>query len=155
MLKFVNFGIVFQEIPDEVTLSINISNCPCRCHGCHSNYLWQDIGKILDKKVIDDFINKYGNDITCICFMGGDVNPKEVEDLSKYIHNNYSDLKVGWYSGREKIADNIDIENFDYIKIGPYIEELGGLKSKTTNQKLYRKINNKEFEDITSRFWAK
>lgn len=31
MLKYVNCGIVFQEIPDEVTLSINISNCPCHC----------------------------------------------------------------------------------------------------------------------------
>ena len=40
MLKYVNCGIVFQEIPDEVTLSINISNCPCHCPGCHSNYLW-------------------------------------------------------------------------------------------------------------------
>ena len=26
MLKYVNTGVVFQEIPDEVTLAINISN---------------------------------------------------------------------------------------------------------------------------------
>lgn len=32
MLKYVNTGIVFQEIPDETTLAINISNCPCACH---------------------------------------------------------------------------------------------------------------------------
>ena len=37
MLKYVNTGIVFQEIPDEVTLAVNISGCPCRCHGCHSH----------------------------------------------------------------------------------------------------------------------
>ena len=35
MLKYVNTGIVFQEIPDEVTLAINISGCPCHCPGCH------------------------------------------------------------------------------------------------------------------------
>ena len=40
MLKYVNTDIVFQEIPDEVTLAVNISNCPCRCPGCHSQYLW-------------------------------------------------------------------------------------------------------------------
>ena len=28
---------------------------------------------------------------------------------------------------------------FDYIKVGPYVEELGPLTSKTTNQKLYAK----------------
>ena len=28
MLKYANFDIVFQEVPDEVTLAINISNCP-------------------------------------------------------------------------------------------------------------------------------
>ena len=47
MLKYVNTGVVFQEIPDEVTLAINISNCPCRCPGCHSHYLWEDIGTLM------------------------------------------------------------------------------------------------------------
>ena len=30
MLKYVDTDIVFQEFPDEVTLAINLSNCPCR-----------------------------------------------------------------------------------------------------------------------------
>ena len=38
MLKYANFDIVFQEVPDEVTLAINISNCPNQCVGCHSKY---------------------------------------------------------------------------------------------------------------------
>ena len=52
MLKYVNTDIVFQEIPDEVTLAINISNCPCHCPGCHSHYLWEDIGLPLDTDLI-------------------------------------------------------------------------------------------------------
>ena len=47
MLKYVNTAVVFQEIPDEVTLAINISGCPCRCPGCHSHnidYLTRIIG---------------------------------------------------------------------------------------------------------------
>ena len=56
MLKYVNTGIVFQEIPDEVTLAINISNCPCHCPGCHSHYLWEDVGLPLTTDAIDDFV---------------------------------------------------------------------------------------------------
>lgn len=47
MLKYVDARVVFQEIPDEITLAINISNCPCHCKGCHSQYLAEDIGKPL------------------------------------------------------------------------------------------------------------
>lgn len=70
MLKYVNSDIVFQEIPDEVTLAINISNCPCHCPGCHSRYLWDDVGLPLNPEAIDDFVGKYGSDLTCIAFMG-------------------------------------------------------------------------------------
>ena len=45
MLKYANFDIVFQEVPEEVTLAINISNCPNQCPGCHSKYLWENKGK--------------------------------------------------------------------------------------------------------------
>ncbi len=155
MLKHVNCGIVFQEIPDEVTLSINISNCPCHCPGCHSSYLWNDIGEELDENTIDAFMEKYGDDITCICFMGGDASPSDVERLAMYIHSTYPDTKVGWYSGRQTLSSNISQKNFDYIKLGPYIEHLGALKERTTNQRLYKKLADGSFQDITSRFWRK
>ena len=83
MLKYVNTGVVFQEIPDEVTLAINISNCPCHCPGCHSRYLWDDIGMPLDTDAIDAFIERYGNDITCLSFMGGDADPVGVNQLAR------------------------------------------------------------------------
>ena len=47
MLKYVDYDIAFQEIPDEVTLAINLSNCPHRA-GCHSPHC-DDIGKNLPK----------------------------------------------------------------------------------------------------------
>ena len=40
-LKYLGYSIVFQEVPDEVTLAINISGCPHKCEGCHSKYLWE------------------------------------------------------------------------------------------------------------------
>ena len=153
MMKYVNTGVVFQEIPDEVTLSINISNCPCHCPGCHSRYLWQDIGEELTTDVIDSFVRDYSTDITCICFMGGDADPAYVNYLAKYIHQHYPQYKVAWYSGRIRIPSSVCRNDFDYIKVGPYIAHLGALKSPTTNQRLYKRVGE-SFESITSKFWA-
>lgn len=155
MLKYVNTDIVFQEIPDEVTLAINISNCPCRCPGCHSKYLWQDIGEPLTAKAIDAFVSKFGTSITCICMMGGDAEHDCVSKIAGYIHQRYPQYKVGWYSGRMRVTSDVDKNDFDYIKVGPYISHLGGLKDRTTNQRLYKKVANGEFEDITPRFWRR
>ena len=155
MLKYVNTDVVFQEIPDEVTLAINLSNCPCRCSGCHSQYLWDDIGLPLDTDAIDDFVRKFGADITCIAFMGGDGDPKGVNMLAQYIHEEHPQFKVAWYSGRLRIPREVNKQDFDYIKVGPYIRHLGPLKSPTTNQRLYRQDEDGNFEDITSRFWKK
>ena len=155
MLKYVNTDVVFQEVPDEVTLAINISNCPCRCPGCHSHYLWEDIGLPLDTAAIDDFVRKLASDITCISFMGGDADPRGVNQLAQYIHEEYPQLKVAWYSGCIRIPSVVNKSDFDYIKIGPYIRHLGPLSKETTNQRMYRKTEDGTFEDITYRYWKK
>jgi len=155
MLKYVNTGIVFQEIPDEVTLSINLSNCPCHCPGCHSQYLWQNIGTPLTVLALEGLVREYGNDITCVCFMGGDAEPEYVDTMARYLHREHSELKVAWYSGRTRISASIRKQNFDYIKVGPYIKHLGCLKERTTNQRLYKRAAGDDFTDITSRFWKK
>lgn len=155
MLKYVNCGVVFQEIPDEVTLSVNISNCPCHCPGCHSSYLWEDIGKPLDQDTVECMLRQYGNDITCISIMGGDADPTEVEHIAHCIKQKNKAMRVAWYSGRTRVPGNVDRNAFDYIKTGPYLSHLGPLKSPTTNQRLYKKVANGCFEDITSRFWKK
>lgn len=155
MLKYLNTGVVFQEIPDEVTFSINITRCPCRCPGCHSQYLWEDVGEPLTSAALDELMREYGGDITCVCFMGGDAEPQEVSALAAYIHEAYPSLKTGWYSGRQRIPSDIDKSHFDFIKVGPYVEHLGALKSPTTNQRLYRRQADGTYEDITSRFWKK
>ena len=84
--------------------------------------------------------------------MGGDANPSEVDDIAQDIKEYYPELKVGWYSGRQELSKDIELGNFDFIKLRPYIEEFGPLNSKTTNQRFY-KVNSKELVDITNRFW--
>lgn len=140
MLKYFNTDITFQEFPDEVALCINISNCPCHCHGCHSNYLAEDIGEFLTEDILDSFANRYKDEITLIGFMGGDSDPFEVSRLAKYLKDNHK-IKVGWYSGRQVLPNKpnnpFPFQCFDYIKLGPYDVKLGGLRSKYTNQRMF------------------
>lgn len=152
MLKYYNYDIVFQEIPDEVTLAINITNCPNRCKGCHSPHLQTDIGEILDVETIVSLIEKYGSAITCICFMGGDSEPNELAKLAEFINHHHSQLKVAWYSGCEKLPPRFDCNNFQYIKLGAYTKELGNLQNIKSNQRLYKLLNNGEMIDITYKF---
>lgn len=154
-MKYVNESVVFQEIPDEVTLAINISNCPCRCPGCHSKYLWGDVGEELTHEALDKMIEKYGGEITCVSIMGGDACPEQVSDIAMYMHNIHPSLHVAWYSGRTVISSRICKRYFDYIKIGPYIAHLGPLNKTTTNQHLYHRLDaaGEHWEDITYRFW--
>ncbi|MDL2223250.1 anaerobic ribonucleoside-triphosphate reductase activating protein [Bacteroidales bacterium OttesenSCG-928-M11] len=152
MLRYINYNIVFQEVPGEVTLAINISNCPNHCKDCHSPYLWKDTGTILDKISLMELVNKYRQAITCVCFMGGDIDPEEVQNLSVYLKKQTDgQIKTGWYSGKNKLPACCSIENFNYIKLGAFIKELGGLSSSTTNQRFY-KIEEKQMIDMTRLF---
>ena len=142
MLKCYSFDIVCQEIPDEITLAVNISCCPNRCPGCHSPWLWEDAGEPMTEEMLTSLIDRYASAITCFCFMGGDADPMEIQRLSHFIRDKYPHLKTAWYSGKEALPDGFDISCMNYIKIGPYIEKLGGLKSKTTNQVLFRILSD-------------
>lgn len=153
MLKYVDYDIVFQEIPDEVSLAINLSNCPHRCEGCHSPQLQSDIGEPLDEKVITQLLEKYGDGITCVCFMGGDSAPDEVCRLAEFIRLFTNDkIKTAWYSGCKVLNTDTALHSFNYIKLGPYIEHLGPLNKKTTNQKLF-KISQGKYQNITYKMW--
>ncbi|MDR2084485.1 MAG: anaerobic ribonucleoside-triphosphate reductase activating protein [Bacteroidales bacterium] len=153
MLRFISYDIVFQEIPGEVSLAINISNCPNICVGCHSPHLQDDIGEVLNEHVITELIHRYGSAVTCVCFMGGDGNPGEIEQLAHFVkHFTNGQLKTAWYSGKICFPPECNYNNFDYIKLGPYIKEYGALNIPTTNQKFYQ-IVDECMVDVTERFW--
>ena len=155
MLKYVETAVTFSEIPDEITLAINISGCPCNCKGCHSSYLAGDIGEPLDLQHLTNLIDS-NKGISCVCIMGGDANPSEVDDIAQDIKEYYPELKVAWYSGRQELSKEIELENFNYIKLGPYIKDKGPLNCRTTNQVMLEidVIQGKVFKkDITAKFW--
>lgn len=85
--------------------------------------------------------------------MGGDADPARINTLAAFVRGHFNNIKIAWYSGRRELSKEIELKNFDFIKLGPYIESFGALKSKTTNQRLYAINENQEMTDITSMFW--
>lgn len=150
MLKYLNTQVTFAEVPNEITLCINITGCKIGCKNCHSSYLAQDIGKPLTMVPLFNLIES-NEGISCVSFMGGDSEPEKVNGLAWAVKKKYN-LKTAWYSGRQELSSDIDLCNFDYIKLGPYKEECGPLNSKTTNQRFYKVVDN-SLVDITETFW--
>ena len=156
-MKYLDYAITFREFLNEIALCINISNCSFHCKGCHSPELWEDIGTELTIQELSKLINS-NKGITCIGFMGG--IPEKVNTLACYIYFEHK-LKVGWYWGGNNIPKEINTQWFDYIKVGPYIKELGGLDNPNTNQKFYAKgkhlhkmdANPNMLYDVTYKFW--
>lgn len=148
LLKCYNYDIVAQEIPNEITLALNISGCPNRCPGCHSPWLWKDEGLEVNEHFLDLVVGKYFGDITCVCIMGGDQAPESVNRIAEYVKKKFNDLKTAWYSGAEEISPLVELANFDYIKVGPYIESRGGLRSQTTNQIFYKVLSDGKLERV-------
>lgn len=153
MIRYVDTVVTFSEVPDEISLCINISNCPNNCKNCHSAYLSQDIGWLLNKEELYGLISE-NTGITCVAFMGGDKDPEELHELIHYVRITFPKIKICWYSGKEQIAKVAlsNLQDYDYIKIGPYIEEKGPLNNKNTNQQFY-KVENNKLIDITFKFW--
>lgn len=143
-MKYTTTKITFQEIPDEVSLCINISNCKIKCKGCHSPELQTNIGNPLNENTLNKLIitNK---GITCVCFMGGEMH--EIYTISKWLKSAFPSLKIGWYTGNQYLPLKEVLSILDYIKIGPYIEEKGPITVPTTNQRLYKIIHRRLFKD--------
>ena len=146
-MRYLNYQVVFKEVPDEVTLSINITNCPYRCPGCHSSYLQEDVGEELTFETLSFLIEKHKG-ITCVCFMGGDRNIYKLLTFAYFIKIKYG-LKTAWYSGMDTMPERL-IENvkdvFNYVKIGSYKKDRGGLESRKTNQQFFKIEDSKLIE---------
>jgi len=151
MIKYYSSSVVFQEVPDEITLALEITSCPHRCPECHSPWLREDIGVELTAEECLRLIGENPG-VSCICFMGGDANHEGIASLAREIKER-SGLKVAMYSGDEKM-DPILASALDYYKIGPYIKERGPLDSPSTNQVFYKMEGGKAI-DITHRFFKK
>ena len=154
-MKYTGYTLSFQEVPGETSLAISISNCPFRCAGCHSAYLQTDVGHILTTNCLLEFLSKYKSPhtgaytVTCVVFFGGEQHHYKFIELANFV--NSLNLQVCLYTGAELTDIHPDILNVcRYIKTGPYISSMGGLTSRTTNQRMYALLTQ---TDITHKFW--
>ncbi len=136
--------VVFQECPDEVALCFSIYGCPLRCPGCHSEHLWRsDVtgetdeqqGEALTLSRFEAYLNQYQGMVTAVVFFGGEWQPHTLQELLKTAQGH--GLKTCLYSGLENVSRHLR-PHLDFVKLGPWREELGGLDSVTTNQRFYR-----------------
>lgn len=155
MIKYVPemTSVVVEEIPDRVALAVDISNCPGDCVGCHSPFLRADIGEELTESVIDSLVaDNFGVD--CFLFLGEGRDRESLLRLAGHVRS--AGLSAALYCGRPEVEDEIFL-GFDYVKVGPYVESLGPLNVRTTNQRLYRVRKDSSggysLEDMTPRFW--
>ena len=145
MLKYADVKVVFREVPDEIALAINLTNCPCHCKGCHSEYLANDFGEPLDEVSLDKLIESHPG-ISCVSFMGGDAEPDAVFRLAAHVRE--KGLKTCWYSGRPLPEDLSPLGCVHYVKTGPFIPEWGPMDSPTTNQRFSRVGRDAEKKEI-------
>lgn len=150
MLKYESTLITFTEVPNEISLCFNITNCPCRCEECFEPWLREDRGAELTLDVIKTIYNKSPK-ITCICFLGGDGDYDALYKLCIALKFEIPDIKLAMYSGRTQMNSQMK-EVLDYYKIGPFVPMYGPLNKKTTNQKFYKKIDQNSWLDITYLF---
>ena len=149
-MKYAYIEIGLSEVPSEIALCIGITGCQLHCKGCHSPELQNpDYGEDLTDEVYKDTLSKYIGKCSCICFMGGDQYKEEL--IENLIIAKIMGFKTALYTGQNWIEYDI-MKWLNYLKIGPYIESLGGLADKTTNQRMY-KIENGAMMDISSSFW--
>lgn len=55
MLKFYSKQVVFQEVPNEISISFSIAGCPLKCPGCS----WKTaVSSMLEKQLTDEYYYK-------------------------------------------------------------------------------------------------
>ncbi len=150
-MRYHKYSITFNEIPGEITLVFSITGCKGPCKGCHSPFLHDPgNGNNLSVDFFNELLEKYNNQITTVLFLGGEWHEDFLSELLKEAKN--KNVKTALYTR----LDYKDVPrklkyNLTYLKVGKYIEGLGGLESVITNQRLY--LLKPKKKDITSRFW--
>lgn len=127
------------EVPGKTSLIIYFSGCPIGCIDCHSKEFWNpQVGEEYCDNKFQMVLDTHSSLCDCVVFMGGDWNTKELIRFNKVAKD--KKFKTCLYTGREYgyIKQKNIHKEFDYLKVGPYIEKLGGLDSKNTNQKFYK-----------------
>lgn len=125
--------VVFQEVPNEISLCISITGCKLGCKGCHSTELWDERnGEPLTNQLFQHWLNQYQGLISCVCFMGGEWQTNALRE--KLVIAKTAGLKTCLYTGEDHISPEL-MPFLNFAKLGRWQPELGGLNEQFTNQR--------------------
>lgn len=147
-----------QEVPKEISLIIPLAGCGHACKGCHSpSYQNKTTGEELTTSKLDDLLIKFKKKASCVCLFSGEHEPESLSLIIDFCK--LKGYKVALYTGYEfsEVEDILGLailEKLDYLKVGSYIESLGGLNSPRTNQTFFE-IKDGIFTNTTKQFWRK
>lgn len=139
-------SVVFQEVPNEISLCFSITGCKVGCKGCHSTELWhEDNGIRLSNTSFTQWLKKYQGLISCVVFFGGEWQPNAL--IEKLLIAKNHGLKTCLYSGEKHIDISIS-QHLNFLKTGAWNQSLGGLDSPTTNQVFRDVISGKKLNHL-------
>lgn len=131
-MKIYKFDILFQEVPNHISLGFYVCGCTLRCHGCHSQELWTEHnGFTLTEDLYISLLEKYGTKVSCVLFLGGEWHSSELIRFLSLATK--AGLKTALYTGLDDVPAPLK-NHLDFLKCGPWIQNLGGLSSPKTNQ---------------------
>ncbi|KHD89474.1 MAG: ribonucleoside-triphosphate reductase activating protein [Bdellovibrio sp. ArHS] len=132
-MNIYKYDIVFQEVPDHISLAFYVCGCPLRCPGCHSPELWTEkTGSPLTESLMEELLTEYKSQISCVLFLGGEWHPETL--VAFLLQCKKQGLLTALYTGLDDVP-NLIKQNLDFLKVGPWRPSLGGLDSPSTNQR--------------------
>jgi anaerobic ribonucleoside-triphosphate reductase activating protein len=131
---FYNEHIVLQEVPGEISICFNIAGCPLNCPGCS----WRDTKmppKELTIELYKSILDRNAGLATCVVFMGGEWKKAELATLLATARER--GFKTCFYTGARRVDLEI-LAQLDFIKMGPWRADKGGLDNAGTNQIFFK-----------------
>jgi anaerobic ribonucleoside-triphosphate reductase activating protein len=134
-MRYYDKQVVFQEVPNEISLAYSITGCKVGCKGCHSAFTWnENTGTELTPLNFAEDLEKYGLLVSCVLFYGGEWHENQLIKLLEIAKYEFR-LLTCLYTGRDSISDRV-LPHLTFLKTGCWDAKLGGLQSPTTNQLL-------------------
>lgn len=137
MLYYTSTAVTFREVPDQISRCFSISECGNHCEGCHSPELQGKQGEPLTREVIESLVEDDAlSGVNTYVFLGEGNDREALRELLEFSRE--CGMMTCLYTGSDDISRFEDlIPLLNYIKVGHYDSELGGLDKETTNQRFY------------------
>jgi anaerobic ribonucleoside-triphosphate reductase activating protein len=139
-------GVLQESLQDGkgCNLVVFTQGCSIRCPGCHNPETWESNGGY--EASVADILSKVTECTTGLTVSGGEPTDQALEVLQLLRKAKQMGLNTTMYTGLtmeqfiDKHYNEIILDELDYIKVGPYVDELRctskGMTG-STNQKLY------------------